>query len=60
MLLLPVGGFLTDLRPTSWLLRGDSKVHWFDGSYSEYEADWRQRSGNKDPSRIKFRKLATV
>ena len=52
--------FLDRLATHILAFEGDSKVHWFNGSYSEYEADWRQRSGNKDPSRIKFRKLATV
>lgn len=36
---------------------GDSQVLWFEGSYSEYEADWRRRNGNKDPTRVKYRKL---
>lgn len=36
---------------------GDSEVRWHTGGYSEYEADWRQRTGKKDPSRVKFRKL---
>ena len=39
---------------------GDSEVRWFEGSYSEYEADWKQRTGKKDPSRVKFRKLASA
>lgn len=39
---------------------GDSNVVWHEGSYSEYEADWRQRNGNKDPTRVKFRKLAAA
>ncbi|HKX27530.1 MAG TPA: energy-dependent translational throttle protein EttA [Blastocatellia bacterium] len=38
---------------------GDSKVTWFDGNYSQYEADRRQRLGaNADqPHRIKYRQL---
>lgn len=41
---------------------GDSTVRWYEGSYSEYEADLRRRSGNKEPTRLTFRKLdaATV
>ena len=39
---------------------GDSTVRWYEGSYSEYEADLRSRNGNKDPTRVKFRKLATA
>ena len=36
---------------------GDSDIRWFEGSYSDYDADWKQRTGKKDPSRVKFRKL---
>ena len=39
---------------------GDSTVRWYEGSYSEYEADLRSRNGNKDPTRVKFRKLAAA
>ncbi|GAB5372843.1 hypothetical protein AAMO2058_001699200 [Amorphochlora amoebiformis] len=38
---------------------GDSKVSFFEGSYSDYEADRRERVGsNLLPTRVKFRKLA--
>jgi len=38
---------------------GDSKVLWFDGNYSEYEADRRERLGAAAdvPKRIKYRQL---
>lgn len=38
---------------------GDSKVNWFIGNYSEYEADLKQRLGTDTliPKRIKYRKL---
>jgi sulfate-transporting ATPase len=38
---------------------GDSKVVWFDGNYSEYEADRKQRLGAaaEQPHRIKYRPL---
>jgi sulfate-transporting ATPase len=38
---------------------GDSKVYWFDGNYSEYEADKRSRLGEaaSQPHRIKYRQL---
>ena len=38
---------------------GDSKVYWFEGSYSEYEANKRLRLGEEatQPKRIKYRKL---
>ena len=38
---------------------GDSKVIWFDGNYSEYEADHKSRLGAdaERPHRIKYRQL---
>ncbi|GLC42782.1 hypothetical protein PLESTB_001417500 [Pleodorina starrii] len=40
---------------------GDSKLHFFAGSYSDYDEDRRRRLGSgAAPTRLKFRKLATV
>ena len=40
---------------------GDSKVAYFEGNYSAYELDRRQRLGKKfDPSRIKYKRIATI
>jgi len=36
---------------------GDSKVVWFEGDYSEYEENYRKRTGNTGPVRIKYKKL---
>ena len=38
---------------------GDSKVFWFEGSYSEYEANKKMRLGDDatEPKRIRYRKL---
>jgi len=36
---------------------GDSRVVWFEGTYSDYEENYRKRVNNAGPSRIKFRKL---
>ena len=36
---------------------GDSKVFFFEGTYSEYEENKRMRLGNIEPQRIKYRKL---
>ena len=38
---------------------GDSKVYWFEGDYSEYEANKRLRLGDEavQPKRIRYRKL---
>lgn len=32
---------------------------WFEGGYSEYDADLRKRTGG-DPTRIKYRKMAVL
>ena len=36
---------------------GDSQVVWHEGNYADYLADYRQRTGNREPTRIKYRKL---
>jgi ATP-binding cassette ChvD family protein len=37
---------------------GDSKAEWYDGNYSEYEADRKKRRGDgAAPSRMKFKRL---
>jgi sulfate-transporting ATPase len=36
---------------------GDSKVMWFEGTYSEYEADKKKRLGDVGPTRIKYKPL---
>ncbi len=36
---------------------GDSRVVWFEGTYSDYEENYRKRVNNAGPKRIKFRKL---
>ena len=36
---------------------GDSKVFFFEGTYSEYEENKRMRLGNIEPQRIKYRKV---
>ncbi len=36
---------------------GDSNVYWFEGSYSEYEENRKQRLGDLVPKRIKYKKL---
>jgi ATP-binding cassette ChvD family protein len=47
-------------RVTTHILafEGDSKVVWFEGTYSDYEENYRKRVSNATPVRIKFRKLA--
>lgn len=36
---------------------GESRVVWFEGSFSEYDENYRKRTGNTGPVRMKFRKL---
>ncbi|MCL4105868.1 UNVERIFIED_CONTAM: hypothetical protein GTU68_012506 [Idotea baltica] len=36
---------------------GDSKVYYFEGTYSEYEANKKKRLGDSGPTRIKYKKL---
>lgn len=37
---------------------GDSKVYWFEGSYSEYEENKKKRLGDVAPRRVRYKKLA--
>lgn len=36
---------------------GDSQVTFFDGNFTEYEADYRKRTGDHGPKRIKYKRL---
>ncbi len=38
---------------------GESRVYWFEGSYSEYEENRRKRLGDEGPRRIRYRKLTS-
>ncbi|MDO8445216.1 MAG: energy-dependent translational throttle protein EttA [Deltaproteobacteria bacterium] len=51
--------FLDRIATHILAFEGDSKVTWFDGNYSEYEADRRARIGAAadQPHRIKYRQL---
>src|SRR5215475_11078742 len=51
--------FLDRIATHILAFEGDSKVFWFDGNYSEYEADRRIRLGAaaERPHRIKYRQL---
>jgi energy-dependent translational throttle protein EttA len=46
-------------RVTTHILafEGDSKVVWFEGTYSDYEENYKKRVSNAAPVRIKYRKL---
>jgi len=51
--------FLDRIATHILAFEGDSKVVWFDGNYSEYEEDRKQRLGAlaSQPHRIKYRPL---
>jgi len=50
--------FLDRLATHILAYEGDSATVWYEGGYSEYEADRQARTGVADPTRVKFRKLA--
>jgi len=52
--------FLDRLATHIMAYEGDSKVVWFEGSYSEYEADRQRRMGNSDPTRVRYRPMASM
>jgi len=51
--------FLDRIATHMLAFEGDSHVEWFEGNYSEYEADLRRRIGDDalTPHRVKYRKL---
>ncbi len=54
--------FLDRIATYILAFEGDSRVVWFDGNYTEYEADRRKRLGSTadQPHRIKYRHLTRV
>ena len=52
--------FLDRLATHILAFEGDSEVVWFEGSYSEYVEHRQKTSGNVEPTRINFRKLANA
>ena len=49
--------FLDRIATHILAFEGDSHVHFFEGSYSEYEENKKKRLGDVGPHRIKYRKL---
>jgi ATP-binding cassette ChvD family protein len=51
--------FLDRIATHMLAFEGDSKVVWFEGNYSEYEADLRRRVGDDalNPKRVKYKKM---
>jgi ATP-binding cassette ChvD family protein len=53
--------FLDRIATHMLAFEGDSQVEWFEGNYSEYEADLRRRIGDDaaTPHRVRYRPLST-
>jgi len=49
--------FLDRIATHILAFEGDSKVYFFDGSYSEYEENKKMRMGNVEPKRFRYKKL---
>ena len=54
--------FLDRIATSILAFEGDSNVIWFDGNYTEYEADRKKRLGSaaEQPHRIKYRQLTRI
>ena len=52
--------FLDRIATHILAFQGDSQVEWFEGNYTEYEADRKRRLGSEadQPHRVKYRRLA--
>jgi ATP-binding cassette ChvD family protein len=50
--------FLDRVATHMLAFEGNSKVVWFEGTYSEYEENYRKRVADTTPVRIKYKKLA--
>ena len=49
--------FLDRIATHILAFEGESRVYYFEGSYSEYEENKRNRLGDEEPTRIKYKKL---
>ena len=49
--------FLDRITTHILAFEGDSKVYFFEGTYSEYEENKKRRMGNVEPKRFKYKKL---
>ena len=49
--------FLDRIATHILAFEGDSQVYFFEGTYSEYEANRKMRLGNTEPKRFKYKKL---
>jgi ATPase subunit of ABC transporter with duplicated ATPase domains len=51
--------FLDRIATHMLAFEGDSQVVWFEGNYSDYEENLRQRIGSDSPHRIRFKKAVS-
>ena len=49
--------FLDRIATHIMAFEGDSHVEWFEGNFSDYEADHKKRSGQVAPTRIKYKPI---
>ncbi len=49
--------FLDRIATHILAFEGDSQVYWFEGNFSDYEENRKKRLGDKEPTRIKYRKM---
>ena len=49
--------FLDRIATHILAFEGDSQVYFFEGTYSEYEANRKMRLGSTEPKRFKYKKL---
>jgi ATP-binding cassette ChvD family protein len=49
--------FLDRIATHILAFEGDSHVEWFEGNFSDYEADHKKRSGDVAPTRIKYKPI---
>jgi ATPase subunit of ABC transporter with duplicated ATPase domains len=52
--------FLDRLATHILAFEGDSNVVWFEGSWSEYDADRKRRTGINEPTRLKYRPMPAL
>ncbi len=49
--------FLDRIATHILAFEGESQVYWFEGNFSDYEANRKKRLGDEEPKRIKYKKL---
>lgn len=49
--------FLDRIATHILAFEGDSQVQWFEGNYSDYEADYKKRVGDTAPTRMKYKPI---